>query len=176
MENEKTAQEKVKPKHYQANNGIEVFDVLEMFEITDHYIATAMTYLFRAGKKEGESQADDINKAISYLQRKANPERSLIISLQPLPPTMKYVLQTVETQASNTQAIPENHEAKIEEEVGVEYAEQDNYEAWLGQQAEAKVGNEEKSEEGNEVLRIYEPEPLFDADKFKTAVEGQNLN
>lgn len=153
MEQEKTAQEKAKPNYYQADNGIEVFDVLEMFEITDHYIATAMTYLFRAGKKEGESQTDDISKAIQYLQRKVNPERNLIISLQPLPPTMKYVLQTVETQA--THAIPQNHEAEIEEEVGID----------------------EMPEEGNDVLKMYRQDlPIFDAEKFKEAIEGQNPN
>jgi hypothetical protein len=135
MEQEKTAPEKVKPNYYQAENGVEVFDVLEMFEITDHYIASAMTYLFRAGKKEGESQADDINKAIAYLQRKVSQERNLIFSLQPLPPTAKYLLQVVETQASNNQTIPENHEAKIEEEVGVE----------------------EFPEQGNEVLGLFKP-------------------
>lgn len=56
------------PKHYQTKYGLEAADVIEMFELDkDHYIATAVYYLLRAGRKN--TREEDMKKAIWWLNR-----------------------------------------------------------------------------------------------------------
>ena len=57
------------PKYYIGTNGIEAFDVIEGFQPHNYNIGTAITYLLRAGKKEGNPTSQDINKAIAHLKR-----------------------------------------------------------------------------------------------------------
>jgi hypothetical protein len=57
------------PDHYQSDNGIEVIDVIEAFELNFH-LGNAIKYILRAGKKNDEEE--DLNKAIWYLRRHIN--------------------------------------------------------------------------------------------------------
>ena len=54
------------PQYYQSN-GVEVIDVIEIFELGFH-LGNATKYILRAGKKT-EDATEDIKKAIWYLNR-----------------------------------------------------------------------------------------------------------
>jgi hypothetical protein len=54
------------PQHYQSENGIEVIDVIEAFELNFH-LGNAVKYILRAGKKDNQLQ--DLRKAMWYLSR-----------------------------------------------------------------------------------------------------------
>lgn len=58
------------PEHYQTSGGIECIDYIESCGFgTGFCLGSAIKYISRAGRKEGESARDDINKAIWYLRR-----------------------------------------------------------------------------------------------------------
>jgi hypothetical protein len=61
-----------RPRHY-ANMGIEPIDVLEAWLTLDEFVAhckaSAIAYLARAGKKEGESLEQDLAKARWFVDR-----------------------------------------------------------------------------------------------------------
>ena len=60
--------EKIKhPDHYQSEN-IEAIDVIEAFDL-NFSLGSAVKYILRAGKKPNEARADDLKKAIWYLNR-----------------------------------------------------------------------------------------------------------
>ena len=54
------------PKYYKGNNGYMAKDVVSNFDLS-YNIATAVTYLLRVGKKEGNPAEQDIRKAINHL-------------------------------------------------------------------------------------------------------------
>ena len=53
---------------------VECFDLIDALFAGDFYLGNAMKYLFRAGRKEGQSKDDDLAKAITYLRRARAPE------------------------------------------------------------------------------------------------------
>lgn len=62
----------INPAHYQTvirGRKVGAADIIEAFGL-DWHMGTAMKYILRAGKKPGEPQAQDIEKAIWYLKRK----------------------------------------------------------------------------------------------------------
>lgn len=59
------------PRHYMSESGLEVIDVIESFGLDrDHYLACAIKYILRAGKKDDFKQ--DVKKAIWYLERRVH--------------------------------------------------------------------------------------------------------
>jgi hypothetical protein len=57
------------PSHY-VRGGIELWDVLEAWDLhRDHYLASAVQYLMRAGKKDPGAYAEDCRKAIRNIER-----------------------------------------------------------------------------------------------------------
>lgn len=60
--------EKVHPAHYN-DSKITPFDIWDDWKL-DPYTATAIKYIKRAGKKDGESEKDDLEKAIDYLKER----------------------------------------------------------------------------------------------------------
>ncbi len=79
-----------KPKHYQSNikicnkeckkhptqPNLQVIDVIEACGLQkDHYLATAVQYILRAGKKtEATNEGQDLAKAVWFLLRKLQKE------------------------------------------------------------------------------------------------------
>lgn len=65
----------INPSHYKAESpkftgNVEVADVIEMFGHQHNwYRATALAYLFRAGRKSGQPTAQDLRKAIWFIER-----------------------------------------------------------------------------------------------------------
>jgi hypothetical protein len=56
------------PKHYTSHpSGIECIDIVEHH---DFCIGNAIKYLWRAGLKDGNSDVEDLRKAIWYIERK----------------------------------------------------------------------------------------------------------
>lgn len=55
---------KTSPSHYVADNGTQVIDITSQCGFVE---GNAIKYLFRAGKKEGESRLDDLLKAKWYI-------------------------------------------------------------------------------------------------------------
>ena len=61
----------INPVHYAAGSPYECIRVIEAWGLDrNHYLATAVKYICRAGKKDDE--LTDIRKAIWYLQRHAD--------------------------------------------------------------------------------------------------------
>tara|TARA_Y100001970_G_scaffold279577_1_gene387171 strand:+ start:2016 stop:2291 length:276 start_codon:yes stop_codon:yes gene_type:complete len=58
------------PDHYQAK-GMEAIDVIEAYNL-NFSLGSALKYILRAGKKPGELSAEDLKKAIWYLEREIN--------------------------------------------------------------------------------------------------------
>jgi hypothetical protein len=59
------------PAYYQSTDGkLDVIEVMHRFGIEEGLKMQALQYLFRAGKKPGESEVADLKKAISFLQRR----------------------------------------------------------------------------------------------------------
>tara|TARA_R100000781_G_scaffold13218_1_gene11450 strand:- start:10 stop:237 length:228 start_codon:yes stop_codon:yes gene_type:complete len=54
------------PNYYKGKNGYMAKDVVTNFDLS-YNIGTAVTYLLRAGKKEGNPAEQDIRKAINHL-------------------------------------------------------------------------------------------------------------
>lgn len=62
--------DKINPSHYKGAGGLEVIDVIEAFGLQhDYYLATAIKYILRAGKKSGAPYAEDVDKAVWFLHR-----------------------------------------------------------------------------------------------------------
>lgn len=57
-----------KPSHYQTPSGLQPIDVIESFSLNFH-LGNAVKYILRAGKKNGNSKEQDLNKALFYLTR-----------------------------------------------------------------------------------------------------------
>ena len=59
--------DKINPNHYKSHpSGV------ECIQITEHYnfcVGNAIKYLWRNGQKEGETNIDDLKKAIWYIER-----------------------------------------------------------------------------------------------------------
>lgn len=64
----KPRDEFVSPAHYCEGRSIEPLDVIEDWQLP-HHLACAVKYIARAGRKSGQSEADDLRKAIAYLAR-----------------------------------------------------------------------------------------------------------
>ena len=58
--------DKINPDHYFTSTGAEVIDITEDMSFC---LGNVVKYCQRAGKKPGESNLDDLNKALWYLQR-----------------------------------------------------------------------------------------------------------
>lgn len=59
--------DKTEPEHYKCKRGgVEAIDVTETFNFN---LGNAVKYIWRAGNKEGESQEDDLRKALWYVLR-----------------------------------------------------------------------------------------------------------
>jgi len=58
----------INPNHYQTTDGIQSIDVIEAIG-ADHHVGSAVKYLLRAGKKDGNTVAQEMNKAKWYLER-----------------------------------------------------------------------------------------------------------
>lgn len=63
------------PNHYRSgNNGYEVIDIIEFFDLNFHR-GNVLKYLLRSGKKEeagydsNEKEIEDLEKAVWYLRR-----------------------------------------------------------------------------------------------------------
>lgn len=64
------ADDKTKPSHYQGfSNGAIPWDIAERL---NYNRGTALVYIARAGRKQGESALDDLQKAQAYLEREIN--------------------------------------------------------------------------------------------------------
>ena len=59
-------EDKLNPQHYK--NHVTPIDVIEMYEL-NFSLGNVIKYVLRAGKKEGETDLDDLKKASWYLQR-----------------------------------------------------------------------------------------------------------
>jgi hypothetical protein len=59
-------EDKSNPQHYK--NKVTPIDIIEMYDL-NFSLGNVIKYVLRAGKKEGESDLDDLNKALWYLQR-----------------------------------------------------------------------------------------------------------
>ncbi len=55
------------PAHYKSS-GMEVIDFLEAFELPFH-LANAVKYIARAGRKDKNKTAEDLRKAVWYINR-----------------------------------------------------------------------------------------------------------
>ena len=56
---------KTDPDHYTLPSGLQCIDVVKHF---DFRTGNAIKYLWRAGKKDGESRLDDLRKAENYIK------------------------------------------------------------------------------------------------------------
>jgi hypothetical protein len=67
---------KINPPHYLGAKGLQAINVIEAFEL-DYCKGNAVKYLVRAGKKEGESELDDLEKARWYIERRLMQLRTI---------------------------------------------------------------------------------------------------
>ena len=58
--------QKTNPDHYRLPSGLEAYDVTQHFDFTT---GNCIKYLWRAGRKEGESSLDDLRKVRWYLNQ-----------------------------------------------------------------------------------------------------------
>jgi hypothetical protein len=64
----------INPDHY-LQGGLEVFTAMEAWGLDkDTYLGTALKYIVRAGKKPQNSKAQDLRKAVRYLQQRIDVE------------------------------------------------------------------------------------------------------
>ena len=56
----------ISPKHYKDYHGFEVIDITEQL---DFCLGNVVKYTLRAGKKDGNTKVQDLQKAEWYLQR-----------------------------------------------------------------------------------------------------------
>ena len=59
--------DKINPSHYKSG-GMEVIDIIEAFDL-DFCLGNAVKYLLRAGKKNGEREIIELQKAAWYVAR-----------------------------------------------------------------------------------------------------------
>lgn len=59
----------INPSHYRSASGLESIDFIEAFVPTKPHRWPAMKYLIRAGKKPGQDEAQDLRKAIWWIER-----------------------------------------------------------------------------------------------------------
>jgi hypothetical protein len=71
------------PDHYKSiNNGFEVIDIIEFFDLNFHR-GNVLKYLLRSGKKteagyaDAEKEIEDLEKAIWYLKREVKRIRNV---------------------------------------------------------------------------------------------------
>lgn len=57
------------PDHYGGDTTYEVIKVIEAWDL-DFPCGNAVKYIARAGKKDADAEAEDLKKAVWYLQRK----------------------------------------------------------------------------------------------------------
>lgn len=57
-----------RPSHYQGRDGMQAIDVIENFGL-NYNIGNAEKYILRAGRKDGNPKAQDLKKAIFYIER-----------------------------------------------------------------------------------------------------------
>ena len=57
---------KTDPDHYKLPNGLEAYDVTKHF---DFAVGSCLKYLWRAGRKGGETKLDDLRKVRWYLDK-----------------------------------------------------------------------------------------------------------
>ena len=57
---------KTDPSHYKLPSGLEAYDVTQYFDFTT---GNCIKYLWRAGRKDGESSLDDLRKVRWYLNQ-----------------------------------------------------------------------------------------------------------
>jgi hypothetical protein len=61
--------DKINPAHYHGAKGLQVIDVIEAFGL-DYSTGNAVKYLLRAGKKPGEDEKTELEKARWYIERR----------------------------------------------------------------------------------------------------------
>ena len=66
---------KTNPDHYKLPNGLEAYDVTQHFDFTT---GNCIKYLWRAGRKEGESCLDDLRKVRWYLDQLIRKEEDAL--------------------------------------------------------------------------------------------------
>lgn len=66
MQNKTTLNNNINPNYYR--NGIEVIDFIEAYGLNFHR-GNAVKYIARAGKKNPDREAEDLQKAVWYLNR-----------------------------------------------------------------------------------------------------------
>lgn len=59
----------INPDYYVAKNGMESITVIEIFVAGKPYRWAPLKYLFRAGKKAGQDEVQDLKKAIWWIER-----------------------------------------------------------------------------------------------------------
>ncbi|MGH6796577.1 MAG: DUF3310 domain-containing protein [Methylocella sp.] len=59
----------INPPHYRSAGGLESIEVIEAFFLDKPYRWAPMKYLFRAGKKPGQDEVQDLRKAIWWIER-----------------------------------------------------------------------------------------------------------
>lgn len=57
----------IRPNYYKAENGLEVIDVIQAFDL-DFCLGNTIKYVLRAGKKDKEAKEKDLRKAITNLE------------------------------------------------------------------------------------------------------------
>ena len=63
------AYDHINPAHYRAKNGLESIDVIEAFFPDKPHRWATLKYLFRAGRKPGQDEVQDLRKAIWWIER-----------------------------------------------------------------------------------------------------------
>jgi hypothetical protein len=58
----------IKPSHHRGKTGIQVWDVVEEFELNFN-IGSSISYLLRAGKKPDQPYLQELDKAIKFIER-----------------------------------------------------------------------------------------------------------
>lgn len=63
--------DKTNPDHYFTSTGVELIEITEDMSFC---LGNVLKYVFRAGRKAGESKLDDLEKALWYLEREIDRE------------------------------------------------------------------------------------------------------
>jgi hypothetical protein len=63
------AYDNINPAHYKSASGMEAIDVVEAFLMDKPYRWAPLKYLLRAGKKSGQSEVQELRKAIWWIER-----------------------------------------------------------------------------------------------------------
>jgi hypothetical protein len=57
------------PAHYLKDTGYEVIDIIEAWDL-DFCLGNAIKYIARSGRKDKDSEIQDLNKSIWYIKRR----------------------------------------------------------------------------------------------------------